>query len=67
MKSLKGISSFVAVASSGSFAAAAKLQGVSAVAVSKNVATLERQLSVRLFQRTTRKLRLTPEGNQFYR
>ena len=67
MKSLKGISSFVAVASSGSFAAAAKLQGVSAVAVSKNVATLERQLCVRLFQRTTRKLSLTPEGNQFYR
>lgn len=67
MKSLKGISSFVAVASSGSFAAAAKLQGVSAVAVSKNVATLERQLSVRLFQRTTRKLSLTPEGSNFYK
>lgn len=67
MKSLKGISSFVSVASSGSFAAAAKLIGVSAVAVSKNVATLERQLSVRLFQRTTRKLSLTPEGDQFYR
>ena len=67
MKSLKGISSFVAVASSGSFAAAAKLQGVSAVAVSKNVATLERQLSVRLFQRTTRKLSLTPEGSSFYK
>jgi DNA-binding transcriptional LysR family regulator len=67
MKSLKGIGSFVAVASSGSFAAAAKQQGVSAVAVSKNVATLERQLGVRLFQRTTRKLSLTPEGNTFYR
>jgi DNA-binding transcriptional LysR family regulator len=67
VKSLKGISSFVAVAGSGSFAAAAKLQGVSAVAVSKNVATLERQMSVRLFQRTTRKLSLTPEGHQFYR
>jgi DNA-binding transcriptional LysR family regulator len=67
MKSLKGISSFVAVASSGSFAAAAKLQGVSAVAVSKNVATLERQLSVRLFQRSTRKLSLTPEGSSFYK
>ncbi len=67
MKSLKGISSFVAVASSGSFAAAAKLQGVSAVAVSKNVATLERQLAVRLFQRTTRKLSLTPEGSSFYK
>jgi DNA-binding transcriptional LysR family regulator len=67
MKTLKGISSFVAVAGSGSFAAAAKLQGVSAVAVSKNVATLERHLSVRLFQRTTRKLSLTPEGSMFYK
>jgi DNA-binding transcriptional LysR family regulator len=66
MKSLKGIASFVSVAASGSFAAAAKLQGVTAVAVSKNVATLERQLCVRLFQRTTRSLKLTPEGQTFY-
>jgi DNA-binding transcriptional LysR family regulator len=66
VKSLKGISSFVSVAASGSFAAAAKLQGVSSVAVSKNVATLERQLGVRLFQRTTRSLKLTPEGQIFY-
>jgi DNA-binding transcriptional LysR family regulator len=67
MKSLKGIASFVAVASTGSFSAAAKLQGVSAVATSKNVATLERQLGVRLFQRTTRKLSLTEEGVIFFR
>jgi DNA-binding transcriptional LysR family regulator len=66
MKSLKGIASFIAVASTGSFAAAARLQGVSAVAVSKNVATLERQLAVRLFQRSTRQVTLTPEGTQFY-
>jgi DNA-binding transcriptional LysR family regulator len=66
MKSLKGIESFIEVASTGSFSAAAKQLGVSAVAVSKNVATLERQLSVRLFQRTTRKLKLTPEGQTFY-
>ena len=66
MKSLKGIASFIAVASTGSFAQAARLQGVSAVAVSKNVSTLERQLAVRLFQRSTRQLSLTPEGTQFY-
>jgi DNA-binding transcriptional LysR family regulator len=65
MKSLKGIASFVSVASSGSFAAAAKLQGVSAVAVGKNVATLERQLGVRLIHRTTRALSLTAEGAAF--
>jgi DNA-binding transcriptional LysR family regulator len=67
MKSLKGIASFVAVASTGSFAAAAKLQGVSAVAVRKNVSTLERQMAVRLFQRTTRKLHLTAEGAAYFK
>jgi DNA-binding transcriptional LysR family regulator len=67
LKSLKGISSFVAVANAGSFTQAAKQQGTSAVAVSKNVATLERQLGVRLFQRTTRKLSLTAEGQSFFR
>jgi DNA-binding transcriptional LysR family regulator len=66
LSSLKGISSFVAVASAGSFAAAGKLQGVTAVAVGKNVATLEAQMGVRLFQRTTRKLSLTAEGHAFY-
>lgn len=65
MNSLKGIASFVAVATTGSFAAAARQTGVSAVAVSKNVATLERQLAVRLFQRTTRQLQLTPEGHSY--
>lgn len=67
MKSLKGIESFVVVARSGSFTAAGKQLGVSAVAVSKNVATLERQLGVRLFQRTTRQLALTEEGQAFFR
>jgi DNA-binding transcriptional LysR family regulator len=66
LNSLKGISSFVAVASAGSFTAAAKLQGVTAVAVGKNVATLEAHMGVRLFQRTTRTLRLTAEGEIFY-
>ncbi len=66
LKSLKGISSFVAVASAGSFTAAGRLQGVTAVAVGKNVATLEAQMGVRLFQRTTRKLSLTAEGRSFY-
>jgi DNA-binding transcriptional LysR family regulator len=66
LTSLKGISSFVAVARNGSFTAAGKALGVSAVAVGKNVAKLEAHLAVRLFQRTTRKLALTPDGVQFY-
>jgi DNA-binding transcriptional LysR family regulator len=65
MNSLRGISSFVDVANTGSFTAASKLQGVSSVAIGKSLATLERQMGVRLIQRTTRRLSLTPEGELF--
>ena len=36
-----------------------------AAAVSKNVITLETELGVRLFNRNTRRIRLTPEGEDF--
>lgn len=62
MESLKGMVSFVQTARSGSFARAAEVLGISAVAVSRNVARLETQLDVRLFARTTRQLSLTAEG-----
>lgn len=62
MESLRGMVSFVQVARSGSFVRAAEALGVSAVAVSRNVARLEAQLKVRLFARTTRSLSLTAEG-----
>ena len=65
MKSLKGITSFVATARTGSFASAAKQLGVSGVAVSKNITTLEAQLGVRLLQRSTRQLTLTTEGRSY--
>jgi DNA-binding transcriptional LysR family regulator len=38
---------------------------VSPAAVSKNVNTLETELGVRLFNRNTRRIRLTPEGEAF--
>lgn len=62
MESLRGMVSFVQVARSGSFVRAAEALGISAVAVSRNVARLEAQLGVRLFARTTRSLSLTAEG-----
>lgn len=65
MKTLKGITSFVATARTGSFAGAAKQLGVTAVAVSKNITTLEAQLGVRLLQRSTRLLTLTAEGRSY--
>ncbi len=62
MESLRGMVSFVQTARLGSFVKAAKVLGVSSVAVSRNVARLEAQLKVRLFARTTRHLSLTAEG-----
>src|SRR5947207_15782363 len=66
MDSIRGVLSFVKAVSTGSFAAAARELSISPVAVSKNVARLERQLGVRLLQRSTRKLGLTGEGRLFY-
>lgn len=64
---VRGILSFVHAADAGSFSAAARVLGISAAAVSKNVAGLERSLGVRLMNRTTRTLNLTEEGEAFLR
>jgi DNA-binding transcriptional LysR family regulator len=65
MQSLRGILNFVRVAELGSFAAAARELGISAVAVSQNISRLEAALNVRLLARSTRALSLTPEGQAF--
>ena len=54
---------FVATAQSGSFTKAATQLGISNRLTSKYVAELEQRLGVRLFQRTTRKVGLTPAGS----
>ena len=59
------ILSFVQAVDRGSFAAAARALGISGAAVSKNVASLEAALGVRLLNRTTRTQRLTGEGEAF--
>ena len=51
----------------GSLAAAAQELGITPPAVSKRLAALERRLGVRLLQRTTRRLSLTPEGETYVR
>ena len=63
MQPLSHLECFVQSAESGSFSAAARLMGLTPAAVSKNVARLEANLGVRLFQRSTRRLALT-EGGQ---
>ena len=66
MKSIRGVVGFVRAVEAGSFAGAARKLGITPVAVSKNVQRLERQLGVRLLQRSTRKLSLTEEGRIYF-
>jgi DNA-binding transcriptional LysR family regulator len=65
METLANLESFVRSAEAGSFSAAARRLALTPAAVSRNVAMLERNLGVRLFQRSTRKLTLTEAGEQF--
>ena len=57
---------FVRVAEAGSFTGAARLSGLPTSSVSRAVAALERELAVRLIQRTTRRLQLTEAGRVYY-
>jgi LysR family transcriptional activator of dmlA len=57
---------FVTVVRKGSFAAAAEELGMSPAYVSKRIGVLEGILGVRLFQRTTRRVVITDDGEQVY-
>ena len=57
---------FVQVVDRGSFSAGARVLGMTPSAVSKLVARLEARLATQLVHRSTRKLQLTPEGQNFY-
>ncbi|SFQ28290.1 DNA-binding transcriptional regulator, LysR family [Pseudomonas sp. NFPP07] len=65
METLANLQSFVRSAEAGSFSAAARRLGITPAAVSRNVAQLEANLGVRLFQRSTRRLTLTEAGERF--
>jgi DNA-binding transcriptional LysR family regulator len=65
METLANLESFVRSAEASSFSVAARRLSLTPAAVSRNVAMLERNLGVRLFQRTTRKLTLTEAGERF--
>ncbi|WP_337842475.1 LysR family transcriptional regulator [Rheinheimera sp.] len=65
MEALSNLESFVRSAEQHSFSAAARLLALTPAAVSRNVAQLEKNLGVQLFQRSTRKLLLTEAGEQF--
>jgi DNA-binding transcriptional LysR family regulator len=67
METLNSIECFVRSAEVGSFSEAARRLGLTSAAVGKNVAKLEASVGVRLFQRSTRSLRLTEAGERFLR
>jgi DNA-binding transcriptional LysR family regulator len=56
---------FLEAAQLGSFSAAGRKQGLSPAAASASIQRLENSLQVKLFERTTRQLRLTEEGKLY--
>jgi DNA-binding transcriptional LysR family regulator len=65
METLANLECFVRSAETGSFSATARYLALTPAAVSRNVAMLERNIGVRLFHRSTRKLTLTEAGEHF--
>lgn len=63
---LPSVAVFVAAARAASFTAAAEHLGVTKSAVGKTIARLEARLGVKLFHRTTRVTRLTPDGEAYF-
>lgn len=66
MAYIDNIRTFVRVYELGSMSAAARDQRISAAVASSRISQLEEYLNVRLFQRTTRQLNPTEQGEIFY-
>ncbi len=65
--SIRAIEVFVRAVECGSFVAAARSLLIDPAAVSRTIKALEECLSVSLFARSTRALKLTADGARFYR
>jgi len=63
---LESLTIYARVAELASFTKAAEQLGVQKARVSTSVQALEAQLGTRLLQRTTRSVRMTPDGEAFY-
>ena len=63
----EGIQEFVAVGDTEGFSSAARRLDVSVSHVSRQISALEKRLGVRLVARTTRKVKLTNAGQEYYR
>ena len=60
------LNAFIAVAEAGGFSAAARRTGESQPALSKAIGALEKRLGVVLFNRSTRSVTLTDQGQSYY-
>ena len=67
MSRLDQMALFARVVEAGSFAGAASEVGHTRAAVSRQIAALEQRLGVQLLNRTTRRMRLTEVGREYYR
>jgi DNA-binding transcriptional LysR family regulator len=68
-RAMQGLQQYIAFAETarhGGFARAARVAGVAPSTLAKSVARLESSLGVKLFHRTTRQVRLTPDGERLY-
>lgn len=63
---LEGVDAMAAVVDARSFGGAAEALDMSQSGVSRAIARLEARLGIRVFERTTRSVRLTDEGRHFY-
>ena len=63
---LKQLEAFVSVVEEGSFSGAAKRMFLTQPTVSTHIATLEKEMKVKLFERTTKHLSLTEDGRQLF-
>lgn len=60
------LTAFIAVVEAGGFSAAARRTGDSQSAISKAIGSLEKRLGVALFNRSTRSVTLTDQGQRYY-
>ncbi|MCR5325105.1 MAG: LysR family transcriptional regulator [Lachnospiraceae bacterium] len=63
---LKQLEAFVSVVEEGSFSGAAKRMFLTQPTISTHIATLEKEMKVKLFERTTKHLSLTEDGRQLF-
>jgi DNA-binding transcriptional LysR family regulator len=63
---LNTIAMFCKAAELGNFTSAAEAMGVTPAAVSRSIGRLEKRLNVKLFARTTRRVKLTDDGRAYF-